>query len=523
MRAERSTKVRVAVFLSVLALVAVACGSGDDDDGEGSGTTSNGDVEVRDSLTIALSAEIANIDPQSSINQVNTAVNFNNVAEPLVTLDGQSAEIQPALAESWEAVDDTTYQFTLREGVEFHNGEPFNAEAAVASIERILDPATESTFVDYYKSIDEAEAIDEHTLEIRTNGPAPALLRLLSFLMMVPPEAAASDPGSFATHPIGTGPFVFESLDTDRIVLTRNEDYWGEPANMKEVVFLTRPEASTRVAAVQAGEVDIAYDIPVEQAESVPEVRSSLTLEVVHLRFNTAKDVPTGDQRVRRAIILATNRTELRESLLGADFSEPVNCQMAPPGVLGFNPDLEEQPYDPEEAKALVEEAGAVGKTIRIVNARGRFPKAEEFLEQMKTDIEKTGLKVDAQSIEFQSWRDIVFAEGPNQVEAVVIGQDSSTFDVFQPFSAVVLPTAPTARFPHDEYPEVAGLLEQATVETDEAQREELLQTASEQICEADAFDGLFYYHQIWGTQEGISWDLRKDNRISLGSVTFEG
>ncbi len=215
-------------------------------------------------LVIAQLSDAVAIDPHGSNDTPSSNVAYN-IYEALVVQD-ENMELQPGLAESWEAIDETTWEFKLREGVTFHDGSEFNADVVKANIERILDPEVASPRSFLYDMITEVEVVDPYTVQFVTEypfAPLPAHLAhngggMISAELIEADYAAMAEgeePGStISAGPIGTGYFKFESWSPGtEIVLVRNDDYWGEPAKLDSVTFKVVPEDLTRIAELETG------------------------------------------------------------------------------------------------------------------------------------------------------------------------------------------------------------------------------------------------------------------------------
>ncbi|GGU97503.1 ABC transporter substrate-binding protein [Actinomadura cremea] len=480
---------------------------------DGAGSSAN-------TVTIAVTASFPDLDPHRSTSNVNYLVNHENVYEGLVRLDGTGNEVLPALATEWELVDPSTWRFELREGVAFHDGEPFDAQAAVASIERVIGDERSADLASYFTRVEGARATGPHTIEIVTDGHVPDLLLNLTNLMMVPPEKARQDGGDALTdEPTGTGPYRFVRKSTDSIVLEPFRDHWGGPPPDRRIEVISRPEASSEIAGLRAGEIDIAYDIPRELVGQLPKEVSAPVLEHVVLRLNGLGG-PTADPRVRRAINMAVDRRTLREALVGEKYSVDPKCQFAPPGVVGHDPELDDTtPYDVAGARALVREAGAVGEKIRLVSVQGRYPKSREIVEAAAHQIERTGLEVELRILNNQNWLAEIYATGSGRPDAALIGVNVDQWNVLQPFDSIVSDSSSLSTFPHGQSPRVSALIDEARSLTDRERRLDLQQRTSRAVCESNAFVWLYGYHQIWGAQESVSWDVRRDNKIVFSGI----
>lgn len=285
----------------------------------------------------------------------------------LVWID-DDGELVPALAERWEVSDDgTEYTFFLRQGVRFHNGEPLTAEAVVATWEFGKDPSNDYAML--FSAAELVEALDDYTVRMVTAEPSAVFLTRLATHWGVVPPAYMREVGieGFERNPVGTGPFRFVSRSLgDRIVLEANPDYWqaGLP-KVAEVIYRVIPDASTRLAAIQTGEIHIANRLSAEQAAlleraSGVEVISYLNDRVFYVGFKNigaGVGTPLEDVRVRQALNYATNRPGIVQGIFAGAANEVAGFIVE--GNLGFDPELmRPYPYDLERARALLAEAG---------------------------------------------------------------------------------------------------------------------------------------------------------------------
>ncbi|WP_083914349.1 ABC transporter substrate-binding protein [Alkalispirochaeta alkalica] len=331
--------------------------------------------------------------------------------------------IEPALAESWEVSEDgTEYIFHLREGVTFHNGEPFNAQAVVYSWERGKRPVME--WSDRWARAEVVEALDEYTLRITTEEPDPLFLSVMAqHWNIVPPlytEEAGDD--AFGEAPVGTGPFQFvEWVREDRIVLERNPDYWrmGLP-KADRVIYRPIPEASTRMAAIQTGQVDIVSRLTHEQAEALESV-SGVTVvtypidRVFYIAFNNLTSgvgEPTEDARVRRAMNYAVDRQAIIDSLFGG--RARLATGLMTESNLGYNHSIEPYPYDPDKARQLLAEAGyPEGFSIGFAAPSGAYTNFEQVAEAVQGYLADVGIRADLDIMESGRFWDL---EGEKQL-----------------------------------------------------------------------------------------------------------
>ncbi|HEX9014920.1 MAG TPA: ABC transporter substrate-binding protein, partial [Chloroflexota bacterium] len=249
---------------------------------------------TRDLLTVATSGEPGNLDATTSVLTPSRML-FEQIYDPLVHRT-PDRKLVGKLAESWELVNDTTWRFRLRKGVKFTNGEDFNADSVKFSLEHLADPKSQASGT--MGSFKEAKIVDPYTVDVITKAPDPLWIATLTDeFFMVPPKYYQEKGAEYvATHPVGTGPFVFkEWVKADHITLTANKDYWGGAPKVNTVIWRTIPEDATRIAALERGEVDIVTDIPPSLANDLVKggkvnIGSSQDPNTAYVGFNEAHD-----------------------------------------------------------------------------------------------------------------------------------------------------------------------------------------------------------------------------------------
>lgn len=305
--------------------------------------------------------------------------------------------VVPALAVSWQAVDELNWRFSLRPNVKFSNGEAFNAQAVAETIAILQKPESARYGVVRESSVIESvRAIDALTLEIKTKTPAPFLPAVMSAIRIVEPKQwRALGPEGFARAPVGTGPFKVMRWEPAKVTLSANTSSW-RPPKVSLLELLAIPDTSSRTQALLAGAVDIAValgpdDVPaVESGGARVQVRSGGA--VISLAFNTKAESPLRDVRVRRALNYAVNKQAIVDGLLQGQ-SVPAS-QGAPRIAFGFDPQLAPYPHDPARARALLSEAGvAQGFDLTIEVAVGGAPNDAAVYQQVVADLAAVGLR----------------------------------------------------------------------------------------------------------------------------------
>jgi peptide/nickel transport system substrate-binding protein len=362
-------------------------------------------------LKVVRLSDATNLDPHFITDIPSANVLYQKVYESLVTFD-KEMNIVPSLAKSWEQPDDTTWEFTLNEGITFHDGSELNAEAVKITFERLLDPNTGSPQKDKLGMIKEINVLDEYKVQFKLDAPYAPLLSILASNegSIMSPKALKENPDSLAKHPVGTGPFAFKSWKSGQsITLGKNEEYWGEQPNIDGIEFQVVPEDATRLAMIETGEAHISDQVPVTEIERI---ESSDTLNlyrteglaVEYVGFNTQKE-PFDNVKVRQAISMAIEREAIIKGVYNG-VGTLANAAMSPQ-VFGHSENVKPYEYDPNSAKELLKEAGfekGLELTLITSDRKERINMAEVIQSQLKG----IGIKVNIQVLEYGAYIEAV-------------------------------------------------------------------------------------------------------------------
>ncbi len=343
-----------------------------------------------------------------------------NIYDGLVRYKDDSTEVEPALADSWEASSDgLQWTFRLRKGVSFHDGSPFNADAVVFSFLRQIDPEYPHYRDDFkcasftFQYVKKVEATDSTTVKITLEKPyAPFLQNMaMVYARIVSPAAAAKWGGEFEKHPVGTGPFKFvEWTGGDRIVLEANRDYWGGVPHLDKLVYKSTLNNRDRVLELKTSAIDVMDGIGPENMGEIMRTGSihldiKPGLNVAYLAMNTEKK-PFDQPGVRRAINHAINKQNLVK-LIYRDLAIPAKNPM-PPTLWGYADDIEDYEYNLRKARELLSEAGfgnGLEATMWVMSTpRPYMPQPEELARMIKTNLAAAGIKINIVSLDWDSY-----------------------------------------------------------------------------------------------------------------------
>ena len=327
---------------------------------------------------MVIEAEPDTIQPKDATTD-NSFFILANVFDGLTFRDFSSGEpkIVPKLAESYtQQPDPKTWRFKLRSGVKFHNGEPLTADAVVAIVTAIADKDKPGQAIDEYGLAGAtATKVDDLTVDITTRAPDAIFpSRVVKMPIPAPQWFKSAPQDASILQLVGSGPYkLIEYQKAGHFLLRANEEYWGNPKpSIAEIKIVFRNEAVVRSSMLQAGEVQLATLLTLEDAKKLPAYFIELTGEAVGLRINTEHDL-LKDLRVRQAINMSIDRKGMMDALY-PEVAEGLNGMMVRKSSVGFNANLKEYPYDVAKAKQLMQEAGATGKSIELTSRNGVFP-----------------------------------------------------------------------------------------------------------------------------------------------------
>lgn len=441
----------------------------------------------------------------------------DNLFDTLVMRDANMA-LQPGLALSWKAINDTTWQFELRKGVKFTDGEPVNAQAVKFSIDRILDPANHAPTISYIRTIKSVDVIGEYEVQIHTDGPDPLLpTRMSRYPTYIVPPAYVSKVGAaeFARKPIGSGAYTLSAFVPDeKVVMQANPDYWRGKPSIDTVTWRPIPEATARVTALLTGEVQLVDGVP---ADLVPALKNKpgIHLEQVKgggltvylgLKMN---EKPLNDVRVRQALSLALNRQSYTQDLLHG-FGTPTGT-MAGAKDFGYLA-LPAPAQDIAKAKSLLAAAGYPNGFTVHFQAPRRYIASADVAQAIVQDLATIGVKAELEVPEWSVYTQEVAAQKQAPLYMLAWGStqtldaDAALYPILhsgEPYSTVSIPA-------------LDSLLNQSRLTVDAAKREKILQQIQTLVAEQQPLIPLYREDSIYASSDALTFTGRADSRIPL-------
>ncbi|RNF39533.1 glutathione ABC transporter substrate-binding protein [Planococcus salinus] len=521
-------------LLFVSAFLLTACAGGNEEDT----STNDSDQPAEESaaggdLILAVASDPTSLDPHGA-NDIPSSVVQENIYETLVNTNDDN-EIIPGLAESWEAIDELTWSFQLREGVTFHDGESFNAEAVKTNLERVLDEELGSPRYNLYEMITAIEVIDEYEVQISTEYAFSPLLSHLAHNSagMISPASIQADYEAFengedpfatvSANPVGTGFFKFDSWEAgSELKLVKNEEYWGEPANVDTVTFRVVPDSQVRAADLETGNVHIIDPVQPNEVErinnsGVASVLQTPSSSLAYLGFNLEKE-PFDDPLVRRAISHAVDRQAIISGIYD-DFAIPATGPVAP-GTFGYTEDLETIEYDMDQARALLEEAGLQDGFSTTLWTNDN-PQRESIAVLVQEALAELNIDVSIQVLEFGTFLDQTDA---GEHDMLILGHSNPTGDadyqMYAMFHSSQVGGGGNSTF-YDN-PEMDALLDEARRETDPAERQAIYAEAMVLVTEDAPMSFLLHQEYLNGIADNVTgFDIDSAGIYQLKDVSI--
>jgi len=479
-------------------------------------------------IVIAQPAEATTMDPGRST-QVLTVNYFYNLYDSLTRWDS-SLQLQPGLATSWKTINETTWEFTLRPGVKFHDGAPLLAEDVKATLERNMQPG--KTVVNPgFTTIEAVQIVSPGVIRIVTKKPDPLLgVRMAQMGSQILPARLTTDDGvkELARRPVGTGAYRFvEWVKDERLIMEANRDWWGwegkAPA-IDRVIWKPIPEEFPRIVALEKGEVDIITNVPPDRMKGIAEGRATRIVTVPATRTVTltinASQPPLSDKRVRQALHYALDVPAIIKNLY-AGMGKPFSGGLADTDY-GYNPALKPYPYDLAKARALLAQAGfASGIDLTIHAGLGTMVNDKALVETIVEMWSRAGLRARIEMMEMGARQRMnndraVPPSGLLLVnpQSTLLDADGSVWRIFQPggFNGKYWAASqPGQRF--------FEIMEEARYSLDPKKRKALYVQATQIMHEEKPWVELFQEIVVYGTSRRVSFKPRADYRLIVSEM----
>ena len=496
-------------------------------------------------LRMGVGAQITSADPHFhniSPNNAYASMVFDNLLET-----DSRARLTASLAESWRAVGEDAWEFTLRRGVRFHNGSDFTAEDVAFTLERIPQVLNSpGSFRTYTQAITGVEIIDSHTLRFRTNGPAPLLPTDLAQVPMLDREThqgATTEDFNAGRAAIGTGPYRMMAYRSgDRVELQRFDGHWrGRPA-WQSVDYRMITNDAGRTAALLAGDIDIIDQVPTSDIERLrrdPRITMSEidSMRFIYLAMDHMRDGPTPfitdhdgkpfarnplrDVRVRQALSLAIDRPAIVARVMEGAAS--ATRQVMPEGAFGHVPELAVSRADPDQAKKLLAEAGYPnGFRMTLHGPNDRYPNDARIAQAIGQMWTRIGIRT---QVDVAPYASFIARASRQEFSVFLVSWGSSTGEPMAGLRSIAATfdrARGTGSVNRGRYsnPEFDTLIANAARELEPARREALLRQATRVVVEDAGIISTHLQKNIWAMRRGFAHDSRVDERTRAQDVT---
>jgi peptide/nickel transport system substrate-binding protein len=449
--------------------------------------------------------------------------------DPLVD-HNEKMEPLPGLALSWEvASDKLTWTFKLRQGVKFHDGTDFNANAVKVTLERILDPKTGAQRRSVYTVIKSVDVVDPQTVKITTTDPfadLPFLLMDRSAFIVSPTSLEKQGVADFGLHPVGTGPFKFvEWVPNDHITLEANPDYWRGKAKVSRITYKIVPETAARTAALRAGEADIVLGLSPNDLESLKKDLNLVILQKDSLTQVTSEmrqtKPPFSDKRVRQAMNYAIDRNSIVKDIMrgvGRVADSP-----GPPGVWG-SVSLPVYEYNPDKAKQLLADAGYPnGFEGNLFYVSGRWGGDDQVTQALQAYWNTIGVKIKLQKVD-TAGLDEMLARDPDTMAGWTTQQIRTStyldYHLYRLFNTEAARMKGAQRSGYSN-PKVDELLAKGRASFDQNERKQYYGEAQKLIWDDAAFIWVFVQQNVLGARKGVEgYEFLPTGNVRLLNVT---
>ena len=456
-------------------------------------------------LTYAAGSATQTLDPQF-ITDVTTFRAVGTMYEALLRQD-ENGKVGPGLALSWTvSPDKRSWTFKLRPGVTFHDGSPFNAQAVKFTYDRILNPATGSPRRSTLAMVESTEVVDDLTFRLTTKEPfAPLLAQLSAYnVYILSPTHVQKEGANFSKTASGTGPFKLRSWQPgEKLVVVRNDKYWGEKPLLDSVVFTVVPEDSARTLLLLSGQADAISELPYVMVKKLGSLEAVRVIRkpgyrTIYLGMNLSV-APFNDLRVRQAVGHAINKQALVQGVLSGIGT--LGGSLESSVIDGTAKELQPYPFDPAKAKKLLADAGFPnGFSTDFMVTTGRYNMDRQVGEAIQGQLAAVGIKANIQSPEFGAY---LAALNKGRVPMFMSGKGSPTGDMDFTQELLMHSTGKMNYF-NFKNPDVDKLIQQQRVAVEPKERQRVLAELQKKVYDEEPIIALYYEDQVWATRANV-------------------
>jgi len=472
----------------------------------------------KDTIVVSQASDVLTLDPMLDTSPISFNV-FRNIFDALTRVEADGS-VGPLLAQSWApSAEATVWEFTIRSGAKFHNGQPVTAQDVVWSYQR-LERETKSPVRTYISKVKSIEAVESNKVRFTLSEPYAPFDRQVSLISIVPRKAFEEmGAAQFALTPVGAGPFkVVAWKKDDRVELEAFAEYWGGAPKIRKLIFRPVPSESARAAALASGELDVVPILPpalVDNLGSRPgiSVQRVASNKVVYLGFDVNNPL-LSDIRVRKAIDMAVDRNAISQRLLRG-LGKP-SGQVIAPVTFGYAADINPTAFDAKQAKEMLAQTSYRGERIVLQYPTNNLAFGQEVAQAIANYLANIGINVELQGMEYSAFFPLwanrklnglhLFAYGPSIMDAdLVLG---SLYEK-------------TGRLYWID-PQVQDLIQKQRAEADPARRRaiigEILKLSARNLPYAPLYNEIHAY----GIQNRVKWLPRPDERLYFQSAEIQ-
>ena len=500
----RFTRLATALGLTMCLMAAAACGGG------------SSEADTDRPLVVAQSSDVLTLDPSVDTSPISLNV-FKNVYDQLTNI-ARDGSVQPQLATSWDFnADATKWTFTIRPDVTFHDGSKMTIDDIIWTYKMIMDNPS-SPVATYLTLVKDVKAVGDDKIQFTLSEPFAPFDRQVSLISILP-QKVYEEMGAeaFSRQPVGSGPYkVTEWVKDDHLSLEANPDYWGEKPSIREVTVKPVPSESSRAGGLETGELDI---VPLLPPSSVQRLEGSDTVDVLrvdsnrvlYIGFNTENPLLT--EPLRQAADMAIDRDAITQQLLGG-LGKPLG-QIVAPVTFGYDDSIEPTPYDPEQARELVESSGYDGTPIKLQFPNNRYAFGEEVAQAVAGYLDEVGINVDLEGMEYEAFFPLWAGDKLDAMHMFAYGP--SIMDAELPLGSLY----ESGGRGYWDTKEVDDLIAKQRAEIDPEARAEVISQIWQLSKEAVPYSILYNEVQAYGVSSDVDWEPRPDERLNLSEAKF--